>query len=361
VFIAALVFAIQQDSDTNDTAQLAEVSAPIVSEAAPAPEPAAADPVVAEPVVVEPESGSGGVIPDASPAPSNDGVDIDELIEDTFDERIEEVEVADLFAPGLRQACFNTIHGDGESGIWVSGGTYGLDDGFIFIEGPTLNGGLPVEIPVSAGLFNGPLPITQFDDHTLETFDLGANPDGSDAVSVLPTLATGPGNVITVDASEGPNFDTECFDFDPVEPAPDAAPVESETEVAAGTPGDGATTPDQIVQEFMDSFAEQHRSGDSAALIDSLHPSVRIAFGEHVCSDYVINTTGSIAAATVSRADAPQELTLNTPDGPIIFPEAIPFTVEFTLTDGSTVVNDGHLPINGDDTYWLTMCGVDTP
>jgi len=80
-----------------------------------------------------------------------------------------------------------------------------------------------------------------------------------------------------------------------------------------------------------------------------------------VCTRYVERTTGSIAGATVVEVGQIGPLEMNTPAGPIGFPESIPFTVEFTLTDGSSMTNEAHLPLHDGAVHWLTTCGVDTP
>ena len=49
------------------------------------------------------------------------------------------------------------------------------------------------------------------------------------------------------------------------------------------------------------------------------------------------------------------------PPGPIGFPESIPFTVEFTLADGGSMVSEANLPLHNGTVHWLTTCGVDVP
>lgn len=119
--------------------------------------------------------------------------------------------------PGLAQFCASVRHQpiaeqNAASGVWVNGAIYGLDEGtWIWVEGPTINGGQGVELPVTDGAFEGPLGINSYGDHELTTFELRA-PD-ADPIDLLPTLADGPGTIFPVDAAEGPVFDHECFDF----------------------------------------------------------------------------------------------------------------------------------------------------
>lgn len=367
IFISGLLFVAQRDSDTGGAVETVDATAPVVSEAAPvtpAVEPAA------EPVVVDEGVDDTTLIPidlfDDGPFADVDpglGGDVPFPPDETGDE--DPFDDDDPFATydqGLKEVCIYLDHGTNDSTLYFSGRTYGFETGFVFVLGSTLNSGETVQIPVTDGVFDGPVAVSRFGEHQLDTFALGVDPTGADSIDLLPTLDTGPGTIIPVGPDNGPTFDTECFDFDPVGAEADVATEtqqQAETETQNTNASDPA--PDHIVQEFMDNFAAHHRAGDSEALLDSLHPLVRLSFGEQVCTDYVNNTTGGLIEARVIETGVVQALEMNTPEGPITFPEAIPFTVEFILMDGSAVVNDAHLPINGDQAYWLTMCGVDLP
>jgi hypothetical protein len=267
-------------------------------------------------------------------------------------------------APSLTQICVNTQHQpvpeqNAASGIWVRGEVYGLDGGWIFIEGPSINGGNPVEIPVNDGIFDAPLGINNYGDHDVTRFELLSNDPAANPVDLLPTLTGGPGAVFPVGPDNGPVFDNECFDFDPpvitddTKTQPEAATeLTAEEELALAM--QAATTQ---VDMFLVDFVEDHTTNDAAGLLETLHPTVPLAFGDDTCSEYVARTTGSIAGATVLDVQLPQSIDMDTPNGAITFPEAIPFTVEFTLTDGSTVVNEANLALHDGELHWLTRCG----
>ena len=249
---------------------------------------------------------------------------------------------------GLSNLCVNVVHGDASSGIWVRGEVYGLESGWIYVEAETVNGGEPVEVPVESGTFDSPLPILRYGDHEVTRFELVADGPEGIPVDLMPALLDGPGAVFPVDADEGPVFESECFDIEPVAP----------NEGASATPGASEAA---LVDAFLDDFVEDHRTGDVAGLLATLHPAIPLSFGDDVCTDYVNRTTGSIADATVVEVGQIGPLELATANGPIGFPEAIPFTVEFTLTDGSSTINEAHLPLDDGTVHWLTTCGVDVP
>lgn len=324
-------------------------------------------------------------------APADDGDDslgdglLDELLDDVRDDAVEgaldgppatddpllggtEDEVVPQ--PGLRQICPSVEHQpvsdqNAASGIWVRGEVYGLDGGWIWVEGPTINNGQPVQIPIDGGAFDAPLGINRFGDHELERFELGSDDPLIDPVDLLPTLGNGPGTTFPVGADEGALFDTECFDFD----APLAAPADADESADENT--DDASIQEATIQEatireakttvdeFLDGFVEDHRTDDSAGLLATLHPSVSLAYGDDVCTEYVTRTTGSIVGSDTTTVGLPSTLEMNTPSGPITFPGAIPFTVDFTLQDGSTVTNDAHLAFHDGEPAWLTTCGVE--
>ena len=261
--------------------------------------------------------------------------------------------------------CLSVLHGEIGSEISASGEITGADGGLIWIQGPTFNGGEPVQIPVTAGVFDAPLPIVEYGNHEVTGFEVV--PDGPDPISVdlLPGLVDGPGAVFPVGAENGPVFDSECFDFPPAAAAPSANdnPAADPVDGPSADPVDGpaVVTEAAIVQEFLDGFVEDHRAGDTAALLTTLHPAIPLSFGADVCTEYVNRTTGAIVGAAVLDVGQVGPLEMNTPAGPIGFPESIPFTVEFTLTNGTTMINDTSLPLQDGVAHWLTMCGVETP
>lgn len=283
---------------------------------------------------------------------TDDATTDDETTDDeTTDDGTTEV-AGEAGPPGLRQVCAEVRHAEvpdqnAASGIWVRGEVYGLEGGWIWVEGPTINNGDPIQVPIELGAFEAPLGINSYGDHEITRFDLGSD-DLADAIDLLPTLDQGPGSVFPVDSEEGPVFDDECFDFDPqVETA--AAEASIDPQAAA----------EVTVDEFLIGFVGDHVAGDVDHLLATLHPAVPLAFGETVCSEYVARTAGSITGADTVSVGLPVSLDLETPNGVITFPEAIPFTVEFTLTDGSTVMNDANLALHDGTGHWLTRCGVD--
>lgn len=265
--------------------------------------------------------------------------------------------------PGLAQVCVNTQHQPiveqgAASGIWVRGEVYGLEGGWIYVEGPTLNNGNPVQIDVNGGRFEGPLGINSYGDHEVTRFELQSSDPTVPPVNLLPTLNEGPGTVFPVDSNEGPIFDDECFGFDPAA-ADTAAPAQPSDNGDTGA--DRAQELNEArteVEAFLEGFVEDHTTGDTAGLLDTLHPAVPLAFGEAECSEYVTGTTGSITGATLLGVELPRSIDMDTPNGPITFPEATPFSVEFQLLDGTTVVNDANLAAHDGAAHWLTRCGV---
>ncbi len=264
--------------------------------------------------------------------------------------------------PGISRFCVNVEHQpvpdqNAASGIWVRGEVYGLDGGWIWVQGPTLNNGDPVQLPVSDGSFEGPLGINSYGDHPFERFDLVPTEDGSDPIDLLPTLDSGPGRQVPVTGSEGPAFDSECFDLEPpvaaeemVEDVP-TADLPADVEAAAGP------APDQLVREFLDGFVADHVTGDVDGLLDTLHPAIPLAFGETECDAYVTGTTGSLVGAEVRSVGQLTDVDLDTPSGPITITDVIPFEVEFMLLDGSTMSNEANLAVLDGEPHWLTRCG----
>jgi hypothetical protein len=307
---------------------------------------ATAPPAVASPRIDEPD-----VVRADEPATDETPSDDDSEAVEPADDVVTPVGDPSPDPMGLRNLCANVVHGEASSGIWVRGEVYGLESGWIFVQAETVNGGEPVQLPVESGSFDSPLPILQYGDHEVTRFELV--PDGPEAtpVDLMPALLDGPGAVFPVDAGEGPVFDSECFDIEPVAPVPDVEHA-----------GDPAGAPEaELVEAFVDGFVEDHRTGDVAGLLTTLHPAIPLSFGDDVCTEYVERTTGSIADATVVDVGRVGPLELDTAAGPIGFPESIPFTVEFTLADGSSMVNEANLPLHNGTVHWLTTCGVDVP
>ncbi len=281
----------------------------------------------------------------------------DETTDDSTTDEAGEVAGEVAGPPGLRRICADVRHTEvpeqnAASGIWVRGEVYGLDGGWIWVEGPTINNGDPLQVPIEHGAFEAPFGINSYGDHEITRFDLGSD-DMEDPIDLLSTLDQGPGAVFPVDSDEGPVFDDECFDFDPQVETDDA--TDDATEVAI----DPQAAAEAAVDEFLIGFVDDHTTGDVDRLLATLHPAVPLAFGESVCSEYVSRTAGSIAGADTVSVGLPVVLDLDTPNGVITFPEAIPFTVEFTLIDGSTVTNDANLALHDGTAHWLTRCGVD--
>jgi hypothetical protein len=263
-------------------------------------------------------------------------------------------------APGLRQLCVNVAHQpvseqEAASGIWVRGEVYGLDKGWIWVEGPTINNGEPLQIPVDNGAFDAPLGINQYGTHELDRIELQGDGPAATPTDLLPTLLDGPGAVFEVDGDEGPVFESECFDFDAPAPITRDAPFDPEEQEEQQA--QDLIDTEAEVAEFFTGFVNDHLEGDSDHLLATLHPAVPLAFGEAACTEYVKRTTGSIVGAEVLSVGIVSEIELTTPNGPISFPEAIPFSVEFTLADDTTVVNDGNLASHDGETNWLTRCG----
>ncbi len=290
----------------------------------------------------------------------DDGDDDDDGGDDvsTDDEPIDD-SVDPPTAPGLAQLCVNVRHQpvdeqETASGIWVRGEVYGLDGGWIWVEGPTINNGEALQIPVQGGAFDAPMGINSYGTHELERVELQSSDPGAASIDLLPTLLEGPGTSFEVDADEGPVFESECFDFEP--PAASGAapfdPDELDEQQAQDLIDNEAA-----VAEFFDQFVSDHVEGDAEHLLATLHPAVPVAFGESVCTDYVESTTGSIIGAEVLSVGEVSELELDTPNGPITFPEAIPFSIEFTLADDTNVLNDGNLVLDDGEPNWLTRCG----
>lgn len=318
-------------------------------------DPADDDILIGEPVNDELDD-AGSDQDDNQATPDEDD---DVLIDDQNDE------VASV-QPGLGQFCVNVVHQavaeqDALSGIWVRGQVYGLDSGWIFVEGPTINNGAPLQIEIEDSRFDTPLGINQFGDHQLDQFELQSNDPTIAPVDLLPTLNEGPGAIFPVDSNEGPVFDNECFDFDAPEVGdpngsqPADVPQPTDEEQAEQTLADATAE----VDTFLAGFVANHVAGNSSGLLDTLHPAIPLAFGDDTCTEYVTRTTGSITGANVLTVDQPTTIEMDTPNGAISFPEAIPFTVEFTLGDGTTVVNDANLADFEGESQWLTRCGFD--
>lgn len=325
------------------------------------------DPTVVGPTVVGPTEDDEILIGETGAnEPLDDSVDDaldDVIIDDPVDDAV-------FLAPiGLVELCVTAVHQpvvdqNTASGIWVRGEVYGLDGGWIWVEGPTINNGDPLQIPIGGGLFESPLGINSFGDHTLDRFEL-QGPGANDApVDLLPTLQGGPGATFPVGPDEGSIFDDECYSFDP--PVADASTIVDESAdatIAEPTPEEALAEATQLatarVDAFLAGFVADHVSMNSQNLLDTLHPAIPLAFGDDRCNSYVADTTGSITGATIIDVDAPQSIDMDTPNGTITFPEAIPFTVEFDLMNGARTVSEATLVEHEGESRWLTRCGFD--
>ncbi|MGI9601025.1 MAG: hypothetical protein ACR2QE_04015 [Acidimicrobiales bacterium] len=300
---------------------------------------------------IELEHFEGDLIPEQSFSDMRSDVGIDD---DEFDPDFEGQDIPDpeeIFGPGLKKLCVSVEHAEvpeqnAASGIWVRGEVYGLDGGWIWVEGPSLNNGDPIGIEVIDGAFDAPLGINSYGDHAIESFDLFASADEVDAAAdLLDSLVLGPGTVLPVGPDEGPVFDQECFDFDPPTPA--------------ATTGRGG--PAELVPAFLDSFEAAHAADDVEWLLGHLHPAVPDAFGSATCDDYVEATAGSITAVELVDVGPPGPFDLAGPQGPIDFDQAVPFTAVFTTFEGDDITNAGHLPVLDGELTYLTTCGADVP
>jgi hypothetical protein len=280
-------------------------------------------------------------------------------------EPVDEVTLDEVVLTAMTKICVNAQHQpvavpDSNSAMQVRGNVTGVDKGVIVVQGPTINNGDPVQITVENGQFDGPLGINQYGDHPIERFELQSSDPAVAPTDLISTLNMGPGTIFPVDSSEGALFETECFDFDaPATEATDAQPTAAPEQTADEQATQALTEAHVEVQAFLNGFVEDHTTGDAAGLIKTLHPAISLAFGADICSEYVTRTTGSITGATVLAVDLPQSINMDTPNGPITFTDAIPFTVEFSLVDGTTLVNDANLAQHDGVSHWLTRCGVD--
>ncbi|MEM9606230.1 MAG: Ig-like domain-containing protein [Actinomycetota bacterium] len=298
------------------------------------------------------------------------------------DDVIDAEPVDEPVTPGLNQLCFNVSHQpvaeqNSPSGIWVRGEVYGLTGGWVWVEGPSLNGGEPVQIPVVDGRFEGPLGINSYGEHTFDRFELGG--DDTDPVDLLGTIDGGPGTTVTVTGAEGAAFDDECFEFEPTRTAPltdDGAADESEqesAEAAADTEApvlDEPTTgealvdpPAEIVTEdasldaFLDWYVEQHIVRDQEALLERLHPAIPMAFGDGECAEYVAETTGAFTGVDIWSIGEPRDIDVDTPAGMITIEDVTIVEVEFALMDGSSMESEATVAQLDGAYYWLTRCG----
>lgn len=260
--------------------------------------------------------------------------------------------------PRLGRICVNVNHTEvvdqnSPSAILIRGEIFHIESGTVVVESPTVNGGAPVEIPVSNGQFDGPLGINQFGDHELTRFELNRNDPNAGPVDFLPTLLGGPGTIFTVTANEGPAFESECFNFEAPtnDPAEGATAEELEEQIQAAN--------EATVGEFVSTFVQHHVDGDVQALLDTLHPAVPLVFGDESCDEYVARTTGSITGAKILEVWPMTQIELDSADGPVVFTDAIPFTVEFDLPDGGSTVNEANLVLHEDVPHWLTRCGFE--
>ncbi len=113
-----------------------------------------------------------------------------------------------------------------------------------------------------------------------------------------------------------------------------------------------------MIDSFFERFIAAHENRDADHLIETLHPAIPEAFGAQVCSDYVRNTTGSLAGFEILSIGQPGTVELDTPSGTIVIEDTHAFSIEFTLNDGSTFLNDANLGLVDGEPNWPTRCGV---
>jgi hypothetical protein len=100
------------------------------------------------------------------------------------------------------------------SGIWLQGRLGDGSEGWIYVEGSAFNGGVGVQMPVINGTFEGTLGITSTGDHPIDTFLF--TPVGGEPMDFLPTILEDTGGRLPVGPDEGPVYEAECLDFEPV-------------------------------------------------------------------------------------------------------------------------------------------------
>ena len=187
-----------------------------------------------------------------------------------------------------------------------------------------------------------------------------ATPERAATGAAAPTVSpewdepTGPPDVVVNGGSSGEEASRPA-EASATPPVSAAAPHTDDTGSPVTTLEDRYRS---SVEGFLDGFVAAHERGDVEELYATLHPSIKLAFGEDACMDYIEETVGSITAARVVEVGPPRVHGMDTPHGPISFEQAIPFTVEFLTADGAIVSNPANLPFHDDEIHWLTTCGV---
>jgi hypothetical protein len=117
----------------------------------------------------------------------------------------------------------------------------------------------------------------------------------------------------------------------------------------------------EIAAAFVTSFNAAHANADLGHLLGSIHPSVPHAFGAASCRTYIEATAGSIWDMAVVSVSDRTEYSLASPDGPVVFPDALPVSATWTIAHtGEEQSIVFHLaPIAGtSELGWLTQCGI---
>lgn len=197
---------------------------------------------------------------------------------------------------------------------------------------------------------------------------VGAAPSAGSAASAAPSDASSASVVVeSFEASTSEEPRVSDVAQTPEVVAPVVEPEVVEPHVAASESVEdvpvtkSAERHRSTVAEFLDGFVDAHARGDVERLNETLHPSIRLAFGAETCLSYIEETVGSITAAMLVDVGTPKPLEMDTPHGPIGFEQAIPFTVDFITADGATVTNPANLPLHEGEVHWLTTCGVPLP
>ena len=175
-----------------------------------------------------------------------------------------------------------------------------------------------------------------------------------------------------VAADEIPTADPVATERPPAQPV-DTAPAEpartapAEATTATPEPEPAPAVPEtgpsdhEIVVQFVAEFDAAHRAQDLTYLLDSIHPSIPRAFGMSECRAYIEATAGSITDMTVISVGERTTYRLPSPDGAVVFEDAIPVEASWTVAHSGEVQSfTFHLaPAAGRGGFgWLTQCGV---
>lgn len=271
---------------------------------------------------------------------------------------------ADAFGSGLATACASSDHTlpddsgiDRPTGILVEGELYGFPPGtWVWIQGPTLDGGEGRAIPIDHDGFGGYVGIDTYGDHEIKVFEV-RNPDPTiPPFDLLPFLEAGPGTTLSVGPEEEPLFGDGCVTIPPL-PAPDD-PSASGSDAAGIDDPAQAFNPFAYADTFLQEFVDAHRRDDLDHLRDTLHPAVAELFGTERCERYLAATLGSIDTVYVNTATYPESFDLESPTGTASFDNVIRAEVVFATPTDVGIENVIHLPILDGEPTWLTRCGT---